>query len=270
MRTARAVRVQRSHEGILTHRVASLSRRTAVSSADTPIFVPPHDLSSAFPCRLPADCRSVLCVVNSDAVRVAAAAAAATPERICVESLSAHSLVLQSCFRWREHGKRSMNKARARGREGEGEGERVMRRRSLLQRGDGLSPLTKPPPCGACKCSRSLRLLLSWEKSHLGAGVCRSRRHSYRTGQDIENCGTCRDCACIIYRYVDRCMKHKGLITGLNPESRTHKVSMWTRTLYSRRLGVLDRAAPTLGCMLGSSQCRTPGLLSPTKQQQTQ
>ncbi|XP_034566161.1 mucin-2 isoform X2 [Notolabrus celidotus] len=23
--------------------------------------------------------------------------------------------------------------------------------------------------------------------------------HSYRTGQDIENCGTCRDCACIIY-----------------------------------------------------------------------
>lgn len=29
-----------------------------------------------------------------------------------------------------------------------------------------------------------------------------NRRHSYRTGQDIENCGTCRDCACIIYRYV--------------------------------------------------------------------
>uniref|UniRef100_A0AAV2IVH7 Uncharacterized protein n=1 Tax=Knipowitschia caucasica TaxID=637954 RepID=A0AAV2IVH7_KNICA len=24
--------------------------------------------------------------------------------------------------------------------------------------------------------------------------------HLYRTGQDIENCGTCRDCACIIYR----------------------------------------------------------------------
>lgn len=29
--------------------------------------------------------------------------------------------------------------------------------------------------------------------------LCR-RRHSYRTGQDIANCGTCRDCACIIYR----------------------------------------------------------------------
>ncbi|KAL7376465.1 hypothetical protein ABVT39_008627 [Epinephelus coioides] len=27
----------------------------------------------------------------------------------------------------------------------------------------------------------------------------RDGRHSYRTGQDIENCGTCRDCACIIY-----------------------------------------------------------------------
>lgn len=32
------------------------------------------------------------------------------------------------------------------------------------------------------------------------------RRHSYRTGQDIENCGTCRDCACIIYRYVAGCL----------------------------------------------------------------
>ncbi|KAJ0012996.1 hypothetical protein NQD34_017330 [Periophthalmus magnuspinnatus] len=28
----------------------------------------------------------------------------------------------------------------------------------------------------------------------------RDGRHLYRTGQDIENCGTCRDCACIIYR----------------------------------------------------------------------
>nr|XP_025974742.1 protein FAM196B-like [Dromaius novaehollandiae] len=27
----------------------------------------------------------------------------------------------------------------------------------------------------------------------------RCRRRSYRTGQDIANCGTCRDCACIIY-----------------------------------------------------------------------
>lgn len=35
--------------------------------------------------------------------------------------------------------------------------------------------------------------------------VLLNRRHSYRTGQDIENCGTCRDCACIIYRYVAGC-----------------------------------------------------------------
>ncbi|XP_040053538.2 uncharacterized protein LOC120831831 isoform X2 [Gasterosteus aculeatus] len=30
-------------------------------------------------------------------------------------------------------------------------------------------------------------------------GLNQLLRHSYRTGQDIENCGTCRDCACIIY-----------------------------------------------------------------------
>lgn len=35
--------------------------------------------------------------------------------------------------------------------------------------------------------------------SNLMAHLCH-RRHSYRTGQDITNCGTCRDCACIIYR----------------------------------------------------------------------
>lgn len=34
-----------------------------------------------------------------------------------------------------------------------------------------------------------------------------NRRHTYRTGQDIENCGTCRDCACIIYRYVLVCTR---------------------------------------------------------------
>lgn len=36
--------------------------------------------------------------------------------------------------------------------------------------------------------------------SRLTALVLCRRRHSYRTGQDIANCGTCRDCACIIYR----------------------------------------------------------------------
>ncbi|KAF0031623.1 hypothetical protein F2P81_016178 [Scophthalmus maximus] len=40
----------------------------------------------------------------------------------------------------------------------------------------------------------------------------RDGRHSYRTGQDIENCGTCRDCACIIYRQVFTVVsnRHKG------------------------------------------------------------
>lgn len=36
--------------------------------------------------------------------------------------------------------------------------------------------------------------------SRLTALLLCHRRHSYRTGQDIANCGTCRDCACIIYR----------------------------------------------------------------------
>ncbi|XP_041095306.1 uncharacterized protein LOC121307231 [Polyodon spathula] len=39
----------------------------------------------------------------------------------------------------------------------------------------------------------------------------RDGRHSYRTGQDIENCGTCRDCACIIYRMSE------SLLTGSSP-----------------------------------------------------
>lgn len=39
-----------------------------------------------------------------------------------------------------------------------------------------------------------------WVSGLTALVLCR-RRHSYRTGQDIANCGTCRDCACIIYRY---------------------------------------------------------------------
>ncbi|XP_047425636.1 mucin-5AC isoform X2 [Mugil cephalus] len=35
--------------------------------------------------------------------------------------------------------------------------------------------------------------------------------HSYRTGQDIENCGTCRDCACIIYRSPPQPLIHQSL-----------------------------------------------------------
>ncbi|XP_069779603.1 INSYN2B protein-like isoform X2 [Narcine bancroftii] len=34
----------------------------------------------------------------------------------------------------------------------------------------------------------------------------RDGRQSYHTGQDIANCGTCRDCACIIYRTVRICV----------------------------------------------------------------
>ncbi|XP_038130968.1 flocculation protein FLO11 isoform X3 [Cyprinodon tularosa] len=40
----------------------------------------------------------------------------------------------------------------------------------------------------------------------------RDGRHSYRTGQDIENCGTCRDCACIIYRSTDRSSHNKTFV----------------------------------------------------------
>ncbi|XP_056146386.1 proprotein convertase subtilisin/kexin type 5-like [Lampris incognitus] len=36
----------------------------------------------------------------------------------------------------------------------------------------------------------------------------RDGRHSYRTGQDIENCGTCRDCACIIYSQTTTYTNH--------------------------------------------------------------
>uniref|UniRef100_A0A3P8XE09 Uncharacterized protein n=1 Tax=Esox lucius TaxID=8010 RepID=A0A3P8XE09_ESOLU len=48
----------------------------------------------------------------------------------------------------------------------------------------------------------------------------RDGRHSYRTGQDIENCGTCRDCACIIYRVYE----DSSLIRSPNkPLSLPHK-----------------------------------------------
>ena len=50
--------------------------------------------------------------------------------------------------------------------------------------------------------TRIITLLCAWYVIH----VLFNRRHSYRTGQDIENCGTCRDCACIIYRYVRKRM----------------------------------------------------------------
>ncbi|KAA0716918.1 Protein FAM196B [Triplophysa tibetana] len=45
----------------------------------------------------------------------------------------------------------------------------------------------------------------------------RDGRHSYRTGQDIENCGTCRDCACIIYRACG--WVNIGNVTGPDEEA---------------------------------------------------
>nr|XP_046225541.1 inhibitory synaptic factor 2A-like [Oncorhynchus gorbuscha] len=41
----------------------------------------------------------------------------------------------------------------------------------------------------------------------------RDGRHSYRTGQDIENCGTCRDCACIIYSVEHDFRLQEGAVT---------------------------------------------------------
>lgn len=48
---------------------------------------------------------------------------------------------------------------------------------------------------------QSRLLAAAGQLSRLTAPLLCCRRHSYRTGQDIANCGTCRDCACIIYRY---------------------------------------------------------------------
>ncbi|XP_052454493.1 mucin-5AC-like isoform X1 [Carassius gibelio] len=41
----------------------------------------------------------------------------------------------------------------------------------------------------------------------------RDGRHTYRTGQDIENCGTCRDCACIIYSVEHDFRLQEGQVT---------------------------------------------------------
>ncbi|KAF3701903.1 Protein FAM196A [Channa argus] len=46
----------------------------------------------------------------------------------------------------------------------------------------------------------------------------RDGRHSYRTGQDIENCGTCRDCACIIYRPI----VNQRFLTHITADTTSH------------------------------------------------
>lgn len=51
-----------------------------------------------------------------------------------------------------------------------------------------VRPATDPPPPSATDCNALLFL---------------SCRLSYRTGQDTANCDTCRNSACIIYRYVN-------------------------------------------------------------------
>uniref|UniRef100_A0A452GHZ7 Inhibitory synaptic factor family member 2B n=1 Tax=Gopherus agassizii TaxID=38772 RepID=A0A452GHZ7_9SAUR len=52
----------------------------------------------------------------------------------------------------------------------------------------------------------------------------RDGRHSYRTGQDIANCGTCRDCACIIYSVEHDFRQQEGrfqwVLSSIESESR--------------------------------------------------
>lgn len=62
--------------------------------------------------------------------------------------------------------------------------------------------------CYNLRCSWDADSSNNWLPVVMSLFFC-FRRHSYRTGQDIENCGTCRDCACIIYRCV--CVKRGGL-----------------------------------------------------------
>lgn len=85
---------------------------------------------------LPADCRSVLCLVASDAVRVVAA-----PELMGDLCWVALRLLISApvwrCFRQRAQQTQHEQSKRER------EGKRAMRRRSLLQREDRLSPLTE-------------------------------------------------------------------------------------------------------------------------------
>ncbi|XP_051475172.1 basic salivary proline-rich protein 2-like [Apus apus] len=66
------------------------------------------------------------------------------------------------------------------------------------QRGDLQSQLQSLE--GVLETSQqTIRVLLDVIQDLEKKEAQRDGRHSYRTGQDIANCGTCRDCACIIY-----------------------------------------------------------------------
>ncbi|KAM9378267.1 uncharacterized protein LRP34_005218 [Phaethornis superciliosus] len=71
-------------------------------------------------------------------------------------------------------------------------------RRGPGERGDLQSQLQSLE--GVLETSQqTIRVLLDVIQDLEKKEAQRDGRHSYRTGQDIANCGTCRDCACIIY-----------------------------------------------------------------------
>lgn len=91
--------------------------------------------------------------------------------------------------------------------------------------------------------------------SRLTALLLCCRRHSYRTGQDIANCGTCRDCACIIYRYEAALGCSWWGPALLRPHSRYHTPSVATRQ---------SRASPSSRGGHGTTVVAFPWPPSPT------
>uniref|UniRef100_A0A8C3RU38 Protein FAM196B n=1 Tax=Chelydra serpentina TaxID=8475 RepID=A0A8C3RU38_CHESE len=67
----------------------------------------------------------------------------------------------------------------------------------------------------------------------------RDGRHSYRTGQDIANCGTCRDCACIIYSVEHDFRQQEGrfqrVLSSIESESRQSSPTIARATTPTRQ-----------------------------------
>ncbi|XP_075773786.1 uncharacterized protein LOC142825635 [Pelodiscus sinensis] len=67
----------------------------------------------------------------------------------------------------------------------------------------------------------------------------RDGRRSYRTGQDIANCGTCRDCACIIYSVEHDFRQQEGrfqrVLSSIEGESRQSSPTTARATMPSRQ-----------------------------------
>nr|XP_042700807.1 protein INSYN2B-like isoform X2 [Chrysemys picta bellii] len=67
----------------------------------------------------------------------------------------------------------------------------------------------------------------------------RDGRHSYRTGQDIANCGTCRDCACIIYSVEHDFRQQEGrfqrVLSSIESESRQSSPTTARATTLTRQ-----------------------------------